>query len=63
VAVKEGFRANLTSIGAKAADGHPIMVYNKHIVKIEITNSSNEYRVSDIEFITTNIKRYNIILG
>jgi hypothetical protein len=56
MAVKEGFRANSTSIGAKAADGHPIMMYNKYIVKIEITDSSNECRVSNVEFIATNIK-------
>jgi hypothetical protein len=63
VIIKEGFRANSTSIGVKAADGHPIMVYSKHIIKIEITDSSSEYRVFNIEFIVTNIKRYNIILG
>jgi hypothetical protein len=56
MAIKEGFRANSMSIDAKAADGHPIMVYNKHIVKTEITDSSDEYRVSDVEFIITNIK-------
>jgi hypothetical protein len=39
------------------------MVYDKHIVKTEITDSSSEYRVSDVEFIATDIKRYNIILG
>jgi hypothetical protein len=56
VAIKEGFRANSTSIGAKAADGHPIVMYGKHIIKIEITDSSGECRVSDVKFITTNIK-------
>jgi hypothetical protein len=56
VAVKEGFQVNLTFIGAKATDGHLIMVYGKHIVKIEITNSFSEYRVSDVEFIITDIK-------
>jgi hypothetical protein len=63
VAIKESFQANSTSIGVKAADDYPIIVYNKYIVKIEITNSSNEYRVSDVEFIATNIKRYNAILS
>jgi hypothetical protein len=63
VAVEEGFQANSTSIGAKATDGHPIVVYSKHIVKIKITDSSDEYRVSNVEFIATNIKRYDAILG
>jgi hypothetical protein len=61
--IKEGFWANSTLVGAVAVDGHSIMVYNKHIVKMEITNSFNEYRVSDVDFIITNIKRYNAILG
>jgi hypothetical protein len=56
VAIKEGFQVNSTSIDTKAADGYPIIVYSKYIVKIEITNSSSEYRVSNIEFIATNIK-------
>jgi hypothetical protein len=44
-------------------DGHSIMMYNKHIVKTEVTNSFSEYYVSDVDFIATNIKRYNVILG
>jgi hypothetical protein len=63
VTIKEGFRTNLTSIDTKAADDYPIIIYSKYIVKIEITNSFSEYRVFDVEFIATNIKWYNIILG
>jgi hypothetical protein len=63
VAIEEGFRANLTSIGAVAVDGYSIIVYNKHIVKTEVINSFSEYRVSDVDFIATDIKRYNVILG
>jgi hypothetical protein len=37
-------------------------MYNKYIVKIEVTNSFSEYRVSNVDFIATNIKWYNIIL-
>jgi hypothetical protein len=61
--IKEGFRVNSTSAGAMAIDGYSIMVYSKHIVKTEITNSFGECRVSDVDFIATNIKRYNIILS
>jgi hypothetical protein len=46
-----------------AADGHSIAMYNKHIIKMKITNSHEECRVSEIEFIATNIKRYDAILG
>jgi hypothetical protein len=61
--VKEGFQANLTSISAIVVDGHLIAIYNKHIIKMEITNSLRECRVSEIEFIAINIKRYDAILG
>jgi hypothetical protein len=46
-----------------AVDGYSITMYDKHIIKTEVTNSLDESRVSDIEFIVTNIKRYNAILG
>jgi hypothetical protein len=63
VAIEEDFRANSSLIGAMTVDGHSITVYNKHTIKTEVTNSLGEYRVSDIEFIVTNIKRYDAILG
>jgi hypothetical protein len=63
MAVKEGFRANLTSVRAVTVDGHSIMVYSKYIVKIEVTDLFSEYRVSDVDFIAIDIKRYNAILG
>jgi hypothetical protein len=63
VAVEEGFRANSTSAGAVAVDGYSIIVYNKHTVKTEVTDSFGEYRVSDVDFIATDIKRYDAILG
>jgi hypothetical protein len=37
-------------------DGHSIMMYGKYIVKIEVTNLFSEYRVSNIDFIATDIK-------
>ena len=63
VAVEEGFRANSSSKGAVAADGHPIVVYGQHTIRTEITDSLDECRISDIEFIATDIKRYDAILG
>jgi hypothetical protein len=50
-------------MGAMAVDGHSIAMYSKHIIKTEVTDSLSESRVSDIEFIATDIKRYNVILG
>jgi hypothetical protein len=61
--IKEGFRANSTSVEAITMNDHSIMIYSKYIVKTKITNSFSEYRVSNIDFIATNIKRYNAILG
>jgi hypothetical protein len=61
--IKEGFQANSTSAGAVAMDSYSIIVYSKHIIKIEITDLFSEYRVSNIDFITTDIKRYDAILG
>jgi hypothetical protein len=63
MAIKEGFQANSTSISAIAADGYSIAIYNKHIIKMKITDSHKECRVSEIEFIAINIKRYDVILG
>jgi hypothetical protein len=63
VAVEEGFQANSTSMSAMAADGHSIAMYGKHTIKMEITNSLRECRVSEIEFIAMDIKRYDAILG
>jgi hypothetical protein len=63
VIVEEDFRANLTLVEAVIMDGHSIIVYNKYIVKMEVTNSFSEYCVSDVDFIATDIKRYNTILG
>jgi hypothetical protein len=46
-----------------AIDGHSIAIYGKHTIKMKITNSLRECRVSEIEFIAMNIKRYDAILG
>jgi hypothetical protein len=50
-------------MSAMAVDGHLITIYDKHIIKMKITNSYEKCRVSEIEFIVMNIKRYDVILG
>jgi hypothetical protein len=39
-----------------AVDDYLIIIYNKHIVKMEITNLFNEYYISNVDFIAINIK-------
>jgi hypothetical protein len=56
MAVEEGFQANSTSVEAMTVDSYSIVMYSKYIVKTEVTDSFNEYRVSDVDFIATNIK-------
>jgi hypothetical protein len=63
MAIEEGFQANSMSMSAIAADGHSIAMYGKHIIKMEITDSLRECRVSEIKFIAIDIKRYDTILG
>jgi hypothetical protein len=63
MAVEEGFQANSTSVEAMTVDSYSIVMYSKYIVKTEVTDSFNEYRVSDVDFIATNIKWYDAILG
>jgi hypothetical protein len=46
-----------------AVDSHLIAIYDKHIIKMKITNSLKKCRVSEIKFIAINIKRYDAILG
>jgi hypothetical protein len=50
------------SINTITIDDHSITIYNKHIIKMKITNSYEKYRVLEIEFIAMNVKRYNVIL-
>jgi hypothetical protein len=62
MAVKEGFQANSTSMSAMTADGHSIIMYDKHIIKMKIINSHEKCKVSEIKFIAIDIKRYDVIL-
>jgi hypothetical protein len=63
VAIEEGLRADSTSMGAMAVDGHSIAVYGRHAVEVEATDSRGESHSSTVDFIATDIKRYDAILG
>jgi hypothetical protein len=43
-------------------DSHLIVVYGRHVVKVEATDSYNKSRSSTVDFIATDIQRYNAIL-
>ena len=45
-----------------AVNNHLITVYNQHTVNIEMTDFSKELHSFKIDFIVTDIKRYNTIL-
>ena len=47
---------------AMAVNGHLITVYSQHTVNIEVTDFSKELHSFKIDFIATDIKRYNAIL-
>ena len=49
-------------MGAMAVDNHLITVYSQHTVNTEIINSSKELYSFKIDFIATDIKRYDAIL-
>jgi hypothetical protein len=61
--IKEGFRANLTLVRVMIMNGYSIIVYSKYIVKTEVINSFSECYISNVDFITINIKWYNAILS
>ena len=49
-------------MGAMTVDGHLIAVYSQHAVNTEVTDFSEESCSFKIDFIATDIKRYNAIL-
>lgn len=63
VAIEEGLQADPTSIGAMSSDGHSIVVYGKHAVDTVVTDSQGESRSSLVDFIATDIQKYDAILG
>ena len=49
-------------MNAIAVDSHLITVYNQHAVNTEAINFSRELHSFKIDFIVTDIKRYDAIL-
>ena len=49
-------------MNAIAVNGHLITVYSQHTVNTEVINFSEESCSSKIDFIATDIKRYDTIL-
>ena len=49
-------------MSAMAVDDYLITVYSQHTVNTEITDFSEESHSFKIDFIVTDIKRYNAIL-
>ena len=49
-------------MSAMAVNNHLITVYSQHTVNIEAINFSRELHSFKIDFIATDIQRYNIIL-
>ena len=62
IVIKEDFWADPTFMGAIAVDNHLIAVYSQHTVNTEATDSNKELRSFKIDFIVTDIKRYDTIL-
>ena len=62
VIIKEDFWADSVFMGTIAVDNHLIAVYSQHTVDIEVINFSKELCSFKIDFIVTDIKRYNAIL-
>ena len=50
-------------MGAMTVNGHLIAVYSQHAVNTEAINFSKELHSFKIDFIATDIKRYDTILG
>ena len=49
-------------MSAMAVDSHLIAVYSQHAVNTETTDSNGELHSFKIDFIVTDIKRYDAIL-
>ena len=49
-------------MSAMAINNHLITVYSQHAVNIEVINFSKELHSFKIDFIVTDIKRYDAIL-
>ena len=62
IIIKEGFWADSASMSTMAVDGHLIAVYSQHTVNTEAIDFSEELHSFKIDFIVTDIKRYDAIL-
>ena len=62
IAIKEDFWVNSVFMSTMAVNNYLIAVYSQHAVNIEAINFSRELCSFKIDFIATDIKRYNAIL-
>ena len=62
IIIEEGFWADSVFMGAMAVDNYLIAVYSQHAVNTEAINFSRELCSFKIDFIATDIKRYDTIL-
>ena len=62
IIIEEGFWADSAFMSAMAVDSHLITVYSQHAVNTEAINFSGELYSFKIDFIATDIKRYDTIL-
>ena len=62
IIIKEDFQADPVFMGAMTVNGHLIAVYSQHAVNTEIIDFSKESHSFKIDFIVTDIKRYDAIL-
>ena len=62
IIIKEGFWADSAFMNTMAVNNHLITVYSQHAVNTEAINFSKELCSFKIDFIATNIKRYDAIL-
>ena len=62
IIIKKDFWADSASIGTITVNNHLITVYSQHTVNTEAINFSRKSHSFKIDFIVTDIKRYNAIL-
>ena len=63
LAIEEGLRGNQASTMAQAVDGHAVTVYGQHCVAVRVRDSMEESREHQVDFIATDMKYYDVILG
>ena len=63
VVKEEGLNAVPSTQGIIGVDGRPLSVYGKHVLKVTAQDSAGVTRSSDWEFLATDIKKHDAILG